>query len=66
MGAQQSAARDGSAPGAEALKKCYYEVLGIERHATDDESVPIFHPGKAWQELMARLQNQESVQKKSS
>lgn len=37
MGAQQSASRDGSAPGAEALKKCYYEVLGIERHATDDE-----------------------------
>jgi hypothetical protein len=46
MGAQQSAGRDGNAQGAEALKRCYYEVLGTERHATDDESVPIPHPGK--------------------
>jgi DnaJ family protein A protein 5 len=37
MGAQQSSGRDTDAPGREAVKRCYYEVLGAERHATDDE-----------------------------
>jgi len=35
MGAQQSSGRD--APGGEAVKRCYYEVLGVEPHANDDE-----------------------------
>ena len=57
MGAQQSASRDGNAQGGEALKKCYYDVLDIERHATDEESVPISYPGQALQQLTIRLQN---------
>jgi hypothetical protein len=36
MGAQQSSGRD-DGPGGEAVKTCYYEVLGVEHHATDDE-----------------------------
>ena len=35
MGAQQS--RDAEAAGDEAVKRCYYEVLGVERNASDDE-----------------------------
>ena len=35
MGAQQS--RDAEARGGEAVKRCYYEVLGVERNASDDE-----------------------------
>jgi DnaJ family protein A protein 5 len=37
MGAQQSSGRDSDAPGSKVVKRCYYEVLGVERHATDDE-----------------------------
>jgi len=37
MGAHQSSGRDGGAPGGEAVKRCYYEVLGVERHTSDDE-----------------------------
>lgn len=39
MGAQHSSGRDTEAPGEEAVKTCYYEVLGVERHATDDEYI---------------------------
>ena len=37
MGAEQSSGRDTSARNGEAVKTCYYEVLGIDRHATEDE-----------------------------
>ncbi len=37
MGAQQSSGRNTDTPGRESVKRCYYEVLGVERHATDDE-----------------------------
>ncbi|TVY80859.1 J protein JJJ1 [Lachnellula suecica] len=37
MGARQSAGRDSSPQNGAAPKTCYYEVLGVDRHATDDE-----------------------------
>jgi hypothetical protein len=37
MGAEQSSTRDTSAQNGEAVKTCYYEVLGIDRHANEDE-----------------------------
>ncbi|TVY21951.1 J protein JJJ1 [Lachnellula arida] len=37
MGAQQSSGRDTSPQNGAAPKTCYYEVLGVDRHATDDE-----------------------------
>jgi len=37
MGAQQSSGRDSSPQTGAAAKRCYYEVLGVERQATDDE-----------------------------
>jgi DnaJ family protein A protein 5 len=45
MGAQQSSGRDNTQNGAP-VKTCYYEVLGIDRHATDDEWVDYF-PSRA-------------------
>lgn len=36
MGAQQSSAA--GAQDSEPVKRCYYEVLGVDRHATEDES----------------------------
>lgn len=38
MGAEHSSARDGSsAQDSATVKTCYYEVLGVERQASDDE-----------------------------
>ncbi|KAK2053157.1 DnaJ domain-containing protein [Colletotrichum caudatum] len=37
MGAQQSSARDHSEGSSQPAKTCYYELLGVERDATDDE-----------------------------
>ncbi|TVY36022.1 J protein JJJ1 [Lachnellula subtilissima] len=37
MGAQQSSGRDASPQNGAAPKTCHYEVLGVDRHATDDE-----------------------------
>ncbi|KAN0101764.1 DnaJ domain containing protein [Hyaloscypha variabilis] len=37
MGAEQSSGRDANSQASDALKRCYYEVLGVERSATDDE-----------------------------
>ncbi|KAE9369433.1 DnaJ-domain-containing protein [Stipitochalara longipes BDJ] len=37
MGAEQSSGRDANAKASDAVKRCYYEVLGVERSATDDE-----------------------------
>lgn len=37
MGAQQSSGRDSSSQNGTVAKRCYYEVLGIERQATEDE-----------------------------
>ncbi len=36
MGAQQSSSRDNAQNGTPG-KTCYYEVLGVDRHAIDDE-----------------------------
>ncbi|KAH6724623.1 hypothetical protein BKA61DRAFT_33312 [Leptodontidium sp. MPI-SDFR-AT-0119] len=37
MGAQQSSGAGAGAQNVEPAKKCYYEVLGVDRHATDEE-----------------------------
>jgi hypothetical protein len=38
MGAEHSSVRDGSsAQDSATVKTCYYEVLGVERQASDDE-----------------------------
>lgn len=38
MGAQQSSSDRGDAPNAVPVAKtCYYDLLGVERQATDDE-----------------------------
>ncbi|KAH8791483.1 putative DnaJ like protein subfamily C member 21 [Hyaloscypha finlandica] len=37
MGAEQSSGRDPNAHASDAVKRCYYEVLGVERSATGDE-----------------------------
>ncbi|CZR57397.1 related to dnaJ-like proteins [Phialocephala subalpina] len=37
MGAQQSSSRDTNTQDDEGIKRCYYEVLGIERSASEDE-----------------------------
>ncbi|PVH86596.1 DnaJ-domain-containing protein, partial [Cadophora sp. DSE1049] len=37
MGAQQSSGAGAGAQNAEPAKRCYYEVLGVDRHATEDE-----------------------------
>jgi hypothetical protein len=40
MGAEQSSARDSAGPQPGTLnpaKTCYYELLGLDRHATDEE-----------------------------
>jgi len=37
MGAQQSSGRDSTSQNSSAVKRCYYEVLGVERQATEDE-----------------------------
>ncbi|KAH7342337.1 hypothetical protein BKA65DRAFT_290320 [Rhexocercosporidium sp. MPI-PUGE-AT-0058] len=37
MGAQQSSGAGAGAQHAEPAKRCYYEVLGVDRHATDEE-----------------------------
>ncbi|KUJ10594.1 DnaJ-domain-containing protein [Mollisia scopiformis] len=37
MGAQQSSSRDSNSQNGEGVKRCYYEVLGIERSASEDE-----------------------------
>ncbi|KAH6677535.1 putative DnaJ like protein subfamily C member 21 [Halenospora varia] len=37
MGAQQSSSSGGGSQNDAAVKTCYYEVLGVERFATDDE-----------------------------
>jgi len=37
MGAEQSSGRDPNANASDAVKRCYYEVLGVERSATGDE-----------------------------
>lgn len=43
MGAEQSSARDNKAGGqggeGTKVKACYYEILGIDRQATEDEYV---------------------------
>ncbi|KAK1638135.1 DnaJ domain-containing protein [Colletotrichum phormii] len=37
MGAQQSSGRDQSESSSQPVKTCYYELLGVERDASDDE-----------------------------
>lgn len=37
MGAEQSTPRDGQAAASTVRKTCYYEVLGVDRQAADDE-----------------------------
>ena len=40
MGAEQSSSRSGAAPQDDAgqrVKTCYYELLGVERQASEDE-----------------------------
>jgi DnaJ homolog subfamily A member 5 len=37
MGAEQSAPRDSGTQAVVAHKTCYYELLGVERDATDEE-----------------------------
>ncbi|EKD16870.1 j domain containing protein [Drepanopeziza brunnea f. sp. 'multigermtubi' MB_m1] len=37
MGAQQSSGAGAAAQESEPVKRCYYEVLGVDRHATEDE-----------------------------
>ncbi|KAH7412480.1 hypothetical protein BKA64DRAFT_329690 [Cadophora sp. MPI-SDFR-AT-0126] len=37
MGAQQSSGAGAGAQNTEPAKRCYYEVLGVDRHATEDE-----------------------------
>jgi len=44
MGAQQSSGRDSSPQNGAAPKTCYYEVLEVDRHATDDECDPLATP----------------------
>lgn len=43
MGAQQSSANGANSASNDAVpaKTCYYEVLGIDRHASDDECVDL-------------------------
>jgi DnaJ family protein A protein 5 len=65
MGAQQSSGRDADAQGGDAVKKCYYEVLGVERSSTDDEyaSSPLRYKDS---QLIFYPQNQEGLQKEGS
>jgi len=37
MGAQQSSGAGAGTQNKELEKRCYYEVLGVDRHATEDE-----------------------------
>lgn len=37
MGAQQSSEQSDASGAAPAAKTCYYDLLGVERSATDDE-----------------------------
>lgn len=37
MGAEQSSQRGGGDQAAVARKTCYYELLGVDRQASDDE-----------------------------
>ena len=49
MGAQQSSDRGEASDTAPVAKTCYYDLLGVERQATDDEyasSVIAANPGK--------------------
>lgn len=40
MGGEQSTNRNSGSPRGEPAKTCYYDVLGVERQATEDEYVP--------------------------
>ncbi|GKT39925.1 protein DnaJ subfamily C member 21 [Colletotrichum spaethianum] len=44
MGAQQSSGRDQTEGSFQPVKTCYYELLGVERDASDDEYVSFFQP----------------------
>jgi hypothetical protein len=62
MGAEQSSERGANG---DTVKRCYYEVLGVERTATDDEYGP--NPFRStFSQLIVHWQNKESLQKEGT
>jgi hypothetical protein len=62
MGAEQSSGRDANAQAGDDVRRCYYEVLGVERSTTDDEYA--FRPLEVTRsQLIFYLQDKEGLQK---
>lgn len=65
MGAEQSFGRDASVPGGDSVKRCYYEVLGLERSAGDDEYVPLPFVQRAHSKLIFYGRIKKAYRKKA-